>query len=149
MTLGEFRELTKKIDPSTPLRIDANGNPLWYAVERDLADGTTALMLIDRSGISLSDEIPSALQALGTEKGIAYLRKNGVTEKEIASCLSLLSMRKGGTGNRDKNESKTDVTGLCNASADRTKRRTSSGAGSAVWEREEKGGALPCPRSRH
>lgn len=102
MTLGEFRELTKKIDPSTPLRIDANGNPLWYAVERDLADGTTALMLIDRSGVSLSDEIPSALQALGTEKGTAYLRKNGVTEKEIASCLSLLSIRKEGTGNRDK-----------------------------------------------
>ena len=59
-------------------------------------------MLIDRSGISLSDEIPSALQALGTEKGTAYLRKNGVTEKEIASCLALLSMRKEGTGNRDK-----------------------------------------------
>ena len=102
MTLGQFREMTKEIDPSTPLRIDANGNPLWYAVERDLTDGTRALMLIDRSCVSLSDEIPSALKVLGTGKGMAYLRENGVTEQEIAACLSLLSIRKEGTGNRDK-----------------------------------------------
>lgn len=84
MTLKEFREATKNVDENAILMINANGNPLWYFVERPRSgDDANSLFLMDKSGIDLNSEIEAALYALGKPEAIKYLLKNGVTLDEL------------------------------------------------------------------
>ena len=87
MTLKEFRETTKDIDENAEIIIDAVGNPVWYIVEkpRRSDDGQKYIYLMDKSGIDLEAEIEAALDAIGEDKTIQYLIKNGVTLDEMKS----------------------------------------------------------------
>ena len=85
MTLGQFREATKDMNDDVDLILDANGNPVWYLVEKP-RQNDKILCLMDKSGMDLGAEIDAASEHFGiTDKLFAYLKKNGVTLDEIKS----------------------------------------------------------------